>query len=1004
MSDFKPGWYIVSEPDAEGRTTLKYFAERGLVTCECYSTSDGRQIYLWGNRERPAGRKESWKSTYRFVATDPNGHWDNEKVAAKTNKGAGQGKAKALSPCEDLTKHCPACDRKGLLLMPLRYAVARADVNGWAQAPKLAGSFASGGSAVPLPGALAQYTLRTMREGYLYVFNERLGAKGWKGYLVDAKGYLSEFDVHASQPPSLEALDNAPCGRRATSEMARCIPIPDAHLPGKVGNIWMAFCDTPWTPAVLKEHMDKPAVRQANMRVFDGAAWCESKGAATQSHAATLAANHASVAEFKVGGDLFERMMQPISFAWPLGLNAVQQNTSPAFADSLSPFISAVGKVPQLLEAARQAGKDIPVAMVALEDPIGIAMDLNAQIIRRTHAWTNEPLRRWKRESAQAIDALAMAVRHNVVQRTSETRSTVAGIFGTWFPAHSSAVYRGRNPGEKMEYAGYITEEEADRLGTEAWNSDHIELFDNAKKKNYIEVEYPAELSAFEKATIEPLDAAYLSWMKSDLYRNHFIYNFDRRNIDSGVAYVHKVMLVITDATARASVTRFLMDRLGDDPEKPGSVEVRALAANQEEIIKGWAAATKEGAMKKDGVSWADASEKIWGVFNSVLTSDGYKAAMAGGPAPVGGKWMEVAMNAIAKYAFQISGPVVSRLNGFGNGAVGWVAAKLPERRIISLLGALAKTEDPNRRLRLIDLRTEATRKQATRMVASALASISGGNEQQYRSAVRASLDGIQDAQGRRYPYQALMFVDEGEAQRLTQLRGAQLDAHISQSVIVRHEEFDALLQRNVRRVFDLDFKAGVVSNIFTAFSLGRAWDEMKKAKQEEKDVKIVNFAGGVAGLTGGLMELSAGVAKKHPWWVGTHGIRLRALSGQLSTRAGLLGGLGKFLGAAAGFIGGTLNIIDGYQDIGLSRGYGICMIGLGLASIIAAILLFTTFAFVGLIIGLVVAIITLIVGYFKPTKIQKWLDACYFGKHKSKKFEGLQQETEGLKALSEAD
>ena len=79
-------------------------------------------------------------------------------------------------------------------------------------------------------------------------------------------------------------------------------------------------------------------------------------------------------------------------------------------------------------------------------------------------------------------------------------------------------------------------------------------------------------------------------------------------------------------------------------------------------------------------------------------------------------------------------------------------------------------------------------------------------------------------------------------------------------------------------------------------------------------------------------------------------------------------------------------------------------MIGLGLASIIAAILLFTTFAFVGLIIGLVVAIITLIVGYFKPTKIQKWLDACYFGKHKSKKFEGLEQETEGLKALSEAD
>ncbi len=1004
MSEFKPGWYVVSEPDGEGRTSLKYFAERNLVTCECYSTSDGRQIYVWGNRERPAGKKEAWKATYRFVATDQGGQWDNEKTAA-TKREAGAGStAKVLSPCEDLTKHCPACDRKGLLLMPLRYAVARTDVNAWAQAPQLAGSFAGGGSAVQLPRALAQYTLRTVREGYVYVFNEHLGARGWKAYLADAKGYLTEFDVHSSQPPSLEDLDNAPCGRRATSEMARCVPIPDAHIPGRVGNVWMAFCDTPWTAAVLKEHMDKPAVRQANMRKFDGAAWCQSKGEAEQPHAGALAAHHAEVAEFKVGGDLFERMMQPIRFAWPLGLDAGQQSSSPAFADSLSPFNSAVGQVPQLLEAARQAGKDIKVAMVALDDPIGIAMDLNSQIIRRTHAWTNEPLRRWKRESAQAIDAIAMAVRHNAVQRTSETRSTVAGIFGSLFPAHSSGAYRGRNAGEKMEYAGYITEEEADRLGTDAWQSDHIDLFDNTKKKQYIEVEYPAELSAFEKATVEPLDAAYLAWMGSDAYRNHFIHNFDKRNIDSGIAYVHKAMLVITDATARASVMRFLMDRLGEDPEKPGSVEVRALAANQEEIIKGWAAAMKDGAINKDGTSWADASEKIWGVFNTVLTSDGYKSAMAGGPAPVGGKWMQVAMHAIAKYAYQISGPVVSRLSGLGDGAIGWMAAKLPERRVISLLGALAKTEDPNTRLRLIDLRTEATRKQATRMVASALASISGGNSHQYRSAVRASLDNMEDARGRRYPYQAFLIVDESEAQRLVQMRGAQRDLHISQSVIVRHEEFDALLQRNVRRVFDLDFKVGVVSNIFTAFSLGRAWDEMRKAKAEEKDVKITNFAGGVAGLTGGLMELSAGVAKKHPWWAGSHGIRLRALSGQLSSRAGLLGGIGKFLGAAAGLIGGTLSIIDGYQDIGLSRGYGICMIVLGLASIIAAILLFTTFAFVGLIIGLVVAIITLIVAYFKPTKIQKWLDASYFGKHKSRKFDTLQDEMSGLQALGEED
>src|SRR5690606_33688708 len=83
---------------------------------------------------------------------------------------------------------CPNCTKAGLPILPLRYAVARNDVAVKEKAPALAAPFESPGIALPEDSAC--YTLRTLRTGYLYVFNEVRGK--WNAYEVDRFGTLHE--------------------------------------------------------------------------------------------------------------------------------------------------------------------------------------------------------------------------------------------------------------------------------------------------------------------------------------------------------------------------------------------------------------------------------------------------------------------------------------------------------------------------------------------------------------------------------------------------------------------------------------------------------------------------------------------------------------------------------------------------------------------------------------------------------------------------------------------
>ena len=121
------------------------------------------------------------------------------------------------------TKGCPLCDRQSLLIYPVRYALACP--RGAAKAPALSGNFKIDGRAPPSVGT-AKYTLRALREGYLYTYDEK--RKRLSAYMVLEDGSLWYFPPDTTPPPGAKDALTQSCvynGETDFESLGRCISV-----------------------------------------------------------------------------------------------------------------------------------------------------------------------------------------------------------------------------------------------------------------------------------------------------------------------------------------------------------------------------------------------------------------------------------------------------------------------------------------------------------------------------------------------------------------------------------------------------------------------------------------------------------------------------------------------------------------------------------------------------------------------------------------------------------
>lgn len=117
---------------------------------------------------------------------------------------------------------CKFCDKKDLPILPVRHAVARAG----SAVPELDAPFGPEGFPTQLDGA-AKYTVRSLRSGYLYVWDEK--RQVLDGYFVTPDAYL--YHCHRQdlrRPVSAPSLNIAPafvCSRTAGGPAASTITV-----------------------------------------------------------------------------------------------------------------------------------------------------------------------------------------------------------------------------------------------------------------------------------------------------------------------------------------------------------------------------------------------------------------------------------------------------------------------------------------------------------------------------------------------------------------------------------------------------------------------------------------------------------------------------------------------------------------------------------------------------------------------------------------------------------
>ena len=158
-------------------------------------------------------------------------------------------------------KNCKMCNRKGLLILPTRYAIAPKDSKAPALDDEIFKATPNGFSHISLNSETI-YTQRLMRKGYLYIYDKtRKGFRKnketgdfdevndpWQGYLVNEKGFLTPYTPWTERP--IPSDDDVPCDPWENEMLARCITI---ERPNEPRPIWIGFSDTIWTLAIFEK-------------------------------------------------------------------------------------------------------------------------------------------------------------------------------------------------------------------------------------------------------------------------------------------------------------------------------------------------------------------------------------------------------------------------------------------------------------------------------------------------------------------------------------------------------------------------------------------------------------------------------------------------------------------------------------------------------------------------------------------------------------------------------
>jgi uncharacterized membrane protein YsdA (DUF1294 family) len=485
------------------------------------------------------------------------------------------------------TKGCPLCDRHSLLIYPVRYAIACP--RGAGKAPALSGNFRIDGRA-PQSAGDAKYTLRALRQGYLYAYDEK--RKRLSAYMVLDDGSLWQFPPDVTPPPGAKDALTQSCISRAETDfesLGRCVSV--AHTPGsdEAANLWIGWSNVRWTKDLVHNKIEDEAWRKQHMQCIDVPAMLAGEATDTGEFEAT----RDSIAHFAMD----ERSMKE------------------AFG------FSNRGPKDEIRQRQRDTAKRIGAAMakspnkkgfvVAVNDPVGITNDLAELTVPNEHNGFDAQIY-WKYISAQLLERAEAGVRAQAKAVTGLTygaskniadinvanvaaRAPVApdpiGLFHvmrSWFKTGS--LDQAMKDESRKTNDIVATQEEA---GHAAWQEASTKIGPDGKRSPVLDEEalkrfpneYQQVLDAF-KPKWQPLVEAHAAWLKSPLLAEWMAGVHDPKDLRSGYAYSESCAQAIGSAAGTEPCKKVLHEWLNGQASDLRNLYARALMFNQDALMK----------------------------------------------------------------------------------------------------------------------------------------------------------------------------------------------------------------------------------------------------------------------------------------------------------------------------------------------------------------------------------------------------------------------------------
>jgi hypothetical protein len=488
------------------------------------------------------------------------------------------------------TKGCPLCDRQSLLIYPVRYALACP--RGAAKAPALSGNFKIDGRAPPSVGT-AKYTLRALREGYLYTYDEK--RKRLSAYMVLEDGSLWYFPPDTTPPPGAKDALTQSCvynGETDFESLGRCISVQ--HTPGsdEATNLWIGWSNVRWTKDLVHNKVVDAAWRKQHMQCINVPAMLAGGAVDT----GEFQASQSKVAHFAMDDRAMKDAFGFSNRAPKEEIRLRQRKIANRIGDAMakSPFKKGF--------------------IVAVNDPVGIANDLAELTVPNLHNGFDEQIY-WKYVSAQLLERAEAGIRANakastgLSYRMSQTAQQVndlnsrIGNYNAPPMADLTGLYRLIKGVFKTGSFEQAAKEEDARMANvpatveasanEAWEEASTKVGPNGKRTSVLDEEalkrfpqeYQQALEAF-KPKWQPLVQAHADWLNSKLLAEWMAGNHDPQDLRSGYAYSESCAQAIGSAAGTEPCKKVIDEWLNGQAANVRNVYVRALLFNQDAMIK----------------------------------------------------------------------------------------------------------------------------------------------------------------------------------------------------------------------------------------------------------------------------------------------------------------------------------------------------------------------------------------------------------------------------------